>query len=145
MKKEIASKEACKKIREVFSEALESHPNKTLDWSDDNVLIEEFTDEWTWYMQGWKDSSLPTQSPSLVSEETLDNLINEATEFLKGYGDKGYIGQSAYIGAMVDFHLKKSSLVKEGEKDEEDLGICKFKSSSCGNCSGSEEAQSICE
>lgn len=52
------SKKACAKIREVFSETFDiKHPTKgKIDYSDDNVLIEEFKDEWTWYMCACKEN-----------------------------------------------------------------------------------------
>lgn len=56
----------------------------------------------------------------ILPEQGIEKLIDLASEFLKSYGEKGYMGHSTYIGAMVDFHLKmqKDSLSPVGEVTE---------------------------
>jgi hypothetical protein len=45
--KDKASKRVCELLREHFLDDSEA------EFTDDNWIIEKYTDEWSWFMQGW--------------------------------------------------------------------------------------------
>ncbi len=50
--KEEASKKACELLKKHF--ITESHPN--YDAYDDDYIIRNYPDEWSWFMQGWQET-----------------------------------------------------------------------------------------
>lgn len=77
-----ASEKACKKIREVFDKSLIHPLKKHLDYSKDDVVIEDFTDEWTWYMQGWKDENELTENLKFNNHNQGLKIMSQMDELL---------------------------------------------------------------
>ncbi len=67
---EKASKAACQAIRNAHSLLPE--------YADDNEIIEEYKDEWTWFMQGWK------QTMDLYEEKRREKAL-EIIETISGW------------------------------------------------------------
>jgi len=59
MNSDEASVRACQLLREHFIP--EDHPNKAV--YDDKYIINNYTDEWSWFMQGWQEEKASQNIP----------------------------------------------------------------------------------